>query len=363
MSLPTRVRIAAYNVLAQSLATSSFFPYAGSALKAKTRVPRLLARVDALDADVICLSESFVDVLDGLAAKGYDVSLARNRDGRNYGVAIAFRAATLELVGSAGASFDDVAEALLDGDGGAAAATGGGEDRPFDARPPSTYRTASLALFATLSVRETRATFSVATTHLFWDPKLEVVKAAQAVMLTEAAGEFAAAHAPTAPFFVCGDFNSMPGSWTCDVLQAAGGFAPAADASVDAAARVAGWDVYQRGAALDAPASVAWRARLRAALDARLGLPIAGPGRGSAGDAAGTGRTLRSAYAASEGGECDVTTVTATFAATIDFVFTCGTARLLGVLPLPQRHACGGPMPSASEPSDHLPLACDFEII
>ena len=67
------LRICAYNVLAQTLATSSFFPYASAYLKRATRLPRTLARIRALDADVLCLSEAYPDVVSQVEASGYGV--------------------------------------------------------------------------------------------------------------------------------------------------------------------------------------------------------------------------------------------------------------------------------------------------
>lgn len=369
MSAPV-LRISTYNILAQTLATSRFFPYAGSAnLQAKTRVPRLSARLLGLNADVIGITEAFPEALAALASHGYNVSLFASREGRPYGVAIAFRSEVLELLGSASADFDDVADALAGRQGAAPGGGGGGGAAAPELLTAEAFRTNSVALFAALRLRSAppgEGFFTVASTHLFWNPKFEPVKVAQAIALKRCAAEFSAAHAPPrAPLFAVGDFNSMPGSWVCDVLGARGGV-PAVEGGAAAAALVRGWDTWG-GAPREGGAAEAWRERLRGALakEAGLPLPAARPPPGAA--AAGGRGTLRSAYALAPGGENEITTNTATFAACIDFVFVeerevGGAPELLGVDAVPTKAQLQGPIPSAEEPSDHLPLVATFRL-
>lgn len=368
--MATGVRIATYNVLAQTLATSKYFPYSGTALQAKHRLPALQARLLGLRADVCGISEAYPEVLASLRASGYE-SFFVARSGRPYGVALTFNTSRVELLHSAALDFDDVANALVEHQGD----VGGGVD---------TFRTNSVAAFAAFRVLDAppgEGVFVVATAHLFWNPAQELVKAAQAVALKRAAAEFAAAHAPAgAPLFVVGDFNSMPGSWTCSVLEAAGGV-PRIDADA-AGALVSGWNTLLPARVTDAV--IAWHARLRESLAAELGVPVpASWMRGAAGGAsvaaaaaaasegcaaAGSGGdargTLRSAYAL-VGAENQITTHTASFSACIDFIYVEerageGRGRVRAVVRVPAKGDLQGPIPSAEEPSDHLPLAADF---
>jgi hypothetical protein len=378
------VRIGTYNVLAQTLATSRYFPYSGSAnLQARNRLPALSARLLGLRADVLGVTEAFPEALAALRGGGFDTSLYAAREGRPYGVAIAFREDRVELLGSAVCEFDDVADALAGLQAGGAPAA-------------EAFRTNSVALFAALRLRGAppgEGTFCVAATHFFWDPRLEPVKVAQAVALKRCAAEFSAAHAPPAgraPLFCVGDFNSTPGSWACAVLQARGGVAAVGGGAAAAAALVRGWDA-RRGAGAaprGAADAEAWRQRLRAALAAEVGLPLpAAPLPGAGAAAAGGRGTLRSAYACA-GGENEITTLTATFAACIDFIFFLDEAEgggggggggegggggggggaqngegcVVSVEPVPKKSQLAGPIPSKEEPSDHLPLLATFRV-
>lgn len=105
------VRVAAYNVLAQCLAKSSFFPYSGhGVLSWRHRWPRIAATIDSLDADVLCLSE--VDEEKSyqrhFAERGYDTLFAP-RAGKQYGNLLAWRRDKFRLVTQAVADMDDLA--------------------------------------------------------------------------------------------------------------------------------------------------------------------------------------------------------------------------------------------------------------
>jgi hypothetical protein len=271
----------------------------------------------------------------------------------------------------------------------ALAALGGGSAQ---AEPSAeVFRTNGLALFAALRFREGGAgaaaaggggggdeavgslsaadpapsggSFCVGTSHFFWDPALECVKAAQAVALKLGAAEFAAAHCPGRPLLLGGDFNSMPDSWVYNVLGSSFPAAAAPAAAADAGAGVEQWDVQAREGAGGAGTD-AWLARLQAQLRTELGAPVPKrqalqpPAPGTAGPC------LRSLYALARGaaGEPEVTTVTAKFSACIDYIYGLEGGGLelaqgsVQCVPLPTKAELGGPIPSAAEPSDHLPL-------
>lgn len=364
-------RVATYNVLAQTLATSRYFPYSGSALQAKHRLPALTGRLLGLRADVIGISEAYPEVLASLHANGYE-SLFVPRVKREYGVALAYHSGRVELLQSAALDFDDVADSLIGNQGD----VGGGAD---------TFRTNSVAVFGAFRVIGAptgEGVFVVAEAHLHWNPAQELVKSAQAVALKRAAAEFAAAHAPAkAPLIIVGDFNSMPGSWTCSILEARGGVLRT-ETGAAAEALVSGWN--SRLPARDNDAVIAWHARLRTALAAEVGVPVptSWPGGArpadvdDAGDAGAASDgvsddcgTLCSAYALA-GRENQITTHTATFSACLDYIYVeVKRARLRGasdggllrsVERVPEKGDLKGPIPSAEEPSDHLPLVAEF---
>lgn len=355
------LRICAYNVLAQALATSSYFKYAKGALKKATRLPRILARISALSPDILCLSEAFPEVVELLAGQGY-ATCYKARAGRPYGICLAWRSSLLECVHAAATDLDDVAECLGQGGEGGE----GGAWPAQDALPVQTFRTNSLALFAALRFRAVEgeggsaagAPFAVGTTHLFWDPRFEGVKAAQAVALKLCAAEFAAEHSPGRPLLLGGDFNSLPHSWVCQVLGGAFPPAPAGSASAQ-------WDVLAREPS-ERPAEgvQAWHARLRARLHGELGAPI--PLRMAQQPPPPAGPCLQSLYAlAGSGQEPEITTFTDTFAETIDYIFalqgSCDLSALV-CTPVPTKAQLAGPIPSEQEPSDHLPLCAQLSV-
>lgn len=215
------LRIASYNVLAQCLAKSSYFTYAEKAtLKWANRSKALAAVVPGL-GDVICLSE--VDYVPHwrTALEPEFVLLHQMRGAKQYGQAIAYRRNKFRLVDAATCNFDDIADAA------------GGEVADL-------HRRACVAMFAALQLVPPSSPQSaaaaelaappgplviVASTHLFWDPVLPPVRAAQAGMLQHCLADFVnRALARTGPrgagpvVVIAGDLNSLPGSVAHRVL-------------------------------------------------------------------------------------------------------------------------------------------------
>ena len=62
--------------------------------------------------------------------------------------------------------------------------------------------------------------------------------------------------------------------------------------------------------------------------------------------------------------ECEITTYTHTFQACIDYVYALGKVSPSGLthIPVPTKAELGGPIPSAMEPSDHLPLGVEIPL-
>lgn len=273
----TSLRVCAYNVLAQALAKSDYFPWAGAALKWRVRWPALQALLLGLRADVLCLSE--VDRADEyvawLDAHGYGCAYKR-RGAKQYGQLIAWRRDVLEALETAACDLNDVGDAVACGalrredvealagvslpaprpprngdatsDVAAVAANGdsppGGDVACADAAAAA-CRTDSVVAFAMLRVRaQPSVGVVVSCTHSFWAPDAGAVRAVQAAALQLCVADALAAArsaggAGTAwTAIVGGDFNSRPAVDAYAVL--AGQPLPP---PVLGAASAAGWDV------------------------------------------------------------------------------------------------------------------------
>lgn len=199
------VRVAAYNVLAQCLAKSSYFTFASkSVLKWANRSKALASLVPGL-GDIICLSE--VDYVPHWreTLEPEFVLLHQLRGTKQYGNAIAFRRTGFRLVDAAACNFDDVAEV-------AGAST-------------ELFKRSCVAVFAALQPLPLYDAddplpplLIVVSTHLFWDPSLPAVRAAQAGMLQLCLADFTSRArvlpgcGGMGPLIVAGDLNSLPGS-------------------------------------------------------------------------------------------------------------------------------------------------------
>ena len=275
--MATRLRVAAYNVLAQVLAKSDYFPYAGGALKLKQRWPQLQRVLESLDADVICLSELDrveEDYRPWLAARGYALVYKR-RGAKQYGNGIAYRTAKLELVAAACADLNDLADAVSCGVAGTEAwhvVQGHHAADDSAGTIAARFRRDSVCVYAALRLvgHPQRLGVVVGCTHTYWDPSMSVVRSAQAAAVLLGAAEFAGAvaaqeRAPTPwPVIVGGDFNSQPGTDAHRLLirtplpllrapppaiadATTSGHEHAAAGGAAAAAASLGWDSLQAG--------------------------------------------------------------------------------------------------------------------
>ena len=168
------LRVCAYNVLAQNLATSKYFPSAKQALKVAKRYPLLRQRFQSINADIICVSEAFSDVVDMLQSLGYEVRYIQ-RHSKTYGNAIAWRGELLEVEREATATFNDCADAIpsfpirVAGSGVSIVR--------------SDFITENIAMFMQFRLKQhADSRVCVCSTHLYWDPSKDPVKVAQAQM-------------------------------------------------------------------------------------------------------------------------------------------------------------------------------------
>ena len=132
-------------------------------------------------------------------------------------------------------------------------------------------------------------------------------------------------------------------------------------------AAVQQWDVIACSAPSDRDADALqhFLGRLAAQLAAELGPGI--PHRKTVQPPTAAPRMLSLYAHCAEGGEPEITTYTAKFQATIDYIFALEGSLPLGrgeVLcdPVPTKAQLGGPIPSKTEPSDHLPLCVQLSV-
>jgi CCR4-NOT transcription complex subunit 6 len=76
----------------------------------------------------------------------------------------------------------------------------------------------NIALIIRLEHKASRQEIVVANAHIHWDPSFRDVKLIQSIILLEEL-EKQLSHCPKAALIVCGDFNSLPGSGVCTLLE------------------------------------------------------------------------------------------------------------------------------------------------
>lgn len=192
---PRCFRIATWNVLAPAYALRKSFPdvspeWLGWAL----RQPRVEAVVAELDADVFCFQEveNPVELRPWLAARGLDVFFAPRAE-RADGCAVAWRTCLFRCASQLVISFDDELASVA---------------------PPETvqirYARRNVALVVELVGLEAaqKVRVLVATTHLYWGPQHEDVRAWQLQVLLERVAE---RYGRDVSLAFCGDFNALPG--------------------------------------------------------------------------------------------------------------------------------------------------------
>jgi endonuclease/exonuclease/phosphatase family metal-dependent hydrolase len=183
-ALIVSVRVVSYNVLADGYLRSEHYRRtADELLEPARRHPALVARIAALDADVVCLQEAEQAMLGAIAAAlpDHEPHYAQ-RPGRLDGVAILTRLTALE-----------------------------------EARVVYADTTSRVALLLALQMEGRR--LGVAATHLKFDGPGEAFAVPQAEALLDAVASFR----PTCDGWVlAGDFNATPESAVLDRMRARG---------------------------------------------------------------------------------------------------------------------------------------------
>jgi mRNA deadenylase 3'-5' endonuclease subunit Ccr4 len=364
------MRICSYNVLAQCLAHSSYFPYSGSCLKWANRWPKIQSVLQSIGADIYALTE--VDEVESYKnffnSMGFD-TVYRTRTNRRYGHLIAFKQDKFKLLEAAVVDLNDIEQASLL------------ENVPTwvpNEIQISSFKKDCICLLAAFVRKDAPAPvpFVVSSSHFYFDKAAAVLKACQAVTYKLGVSLFASQiqrryNIDSCDIIVTGDFNSTPNSETYLLMCERSLPLHQLDREMD------GWNALDENRAAQA-----WLIFLRKQLDHEISNMntlacsterISGSLSSAYGDAciqlsqcfnqerSKTGKS-RAIY------EPDYTTFTETFRSCIDYIFyrPSSTLKLLSVDPLPNETQIRGTnleyvaAPSPLHPSDHFPLVAEF---
>ncbi|XP_022140802.1 carbon catabolite repressor protein 4 homolog 4 [Momordica charantia] len=332
-----RFRLVSYNILAQVYVKSSFFPHSPSpCLKWKARSLAILAVLKNLEADFLCLQE--VDEYDSfykgnLERCGYSSLYIQRSGQKRDGCGIFFKHENAELIIEDRIEYNDLVDSIQDdgcscedksedvvtgasndvesNNGLSTKTTAGDHGDPND--PRVRLKRDCVGIMAAFKLKKPfHHIVIVANTHLYWDPEWADVKLAQAKYLLSRLARF---RTLVSEKFECkpsvllaGDFNSTPGD-----------------------------KVYQYLVSGDSPECLE-----------ELPLPLC------------------SVYSTILGTEPSFTNCTPGFTGTLDYIFFSPSdpIRPISFLELPQSEwpeVIGG-LPNNTYPSDHLPIAAEFEI-
>ncbi|CAE7042195.1 CPK4 [Symbiodinium natans] len=194
-----RLRLASWNVLAQSYSLQKSFPDVKPEwLKFGHRLPLLRDALVDIGADVLCLQEvealHWQPLLEGL---DYEVVFAQ-RPARADGCLVAFRRTKFRCRQHLVVDFDSLLE---------------------DSLPPAViarFARRNVALVVELEDVQENVSFLIATTHLYWGSEHDDVRAWQLASLLEAAAQ---SFGTSKPLALCGDLNSHPWGLGCQLLR------------------------------------------------------------------------------------------------------------------------------------------------
>jgi len=186
------ILVMSYNIMAYNFTKYEWFPHCPPQyLDSKYRAPRIIAEIEALNADILCLQECDHD----LFLEFYKVNL----EALGYNTIFKI-ASTTRIVTNVSAYkknvFSQESWEYLD--------LNEGLDKLDDC-----FHKHKEALILNLTHYESGTTIQVVNTHLFWNPEFEFVKYAQiAKILKYLEDTFKGKW----PIIFCGDFNSTPNS-------------------------------------------------------------------------------------------------------------------------------------------------------
>lgn len=368
---PPMLRVCSYNLLAQSLLEANWALYAQCAPDAVNRSARLTRighLLSHLNADVLALQEvereTFERLNERLGAQGMQGVYKKRTGNQQDGVALFVRSSRLNLLAAEEVEYRELAAAPIYG-----VIPSHIEDAALGARLQEMARKDNVALLLVVNDSLTGHNILVGCTHILWNPKRGLIKLAQIRELMRRAHTLSTDH--NAGTILCGDFNCTPRSLLHSYLCGA----PVLE-SLNSEML---WD-----GSLSVPK---WHGRGFGDNDrGRARRPNKGPGHGNIKGRGGSDRShnerpsrnrpfvhidphpfgtqLRSAFG--HIGEPRVTTFHGGFRGTVDYIM------FDSVKFSPRAHlrmpAMGDiraerSLPSARRPSDHVPIACDMEML
>ncbi|XP_071323414.1 protein angel homolog 2 [Trachinotus anak] len=193
--------VMSYNILSQELLGDNNYLYRHcdpAVLPWEYRLPNLLAEIQQLDADILCLQEVQEDhyenqIKPALQRLGYQCEYKKRTGSKPDGCAIIFKSSRLSLLSSNPVEFFRPGDALLDRDNVGLVLLLR-PNHPVSQSDPSAF-------------------ICVANTHLLYNPRRGDIKLTQlAILLAEISRLSRLPDGSTSPVVLCGDFNSTPWS-------------------------------------------------------------------------------------------------------------------------------------------------------
>ncbi|KAL6785003.1 hypothetical protein ACKKBG_A02030 [Auxenochlorella protothecoides x Auxenochlorella symbiontica] len=316
--------------------------YDAAVLDPVRRVALLMAGLQALDADLYFLQEVEEGLMETLREmmSGHEVhcSLADAlHSGKRVGICLLWRCARLQPLASLEQRLDAV---VLEP----------GDTAPFALRARALDETVLVKRFLDL---ETGRAFCAAVTHLYYHPRHPDLKVLQAHAACAAVRAFASAQGGPQPLLLAGDFNSLAEKRVSDEF----------DEVPEGCIKVSGvYELLSQGRVAlsnsDHPASRNSPAELGRLRDVEW---------------TSTGLSLESAAVRAWGREPSFTNHTPSFTGCLDYVWLSrGDWQVVGAMAMPGGSEGGepnqatpgyGPLPSATEPSDHVALGFCLRLV
>lgn len=186
------ILVMSYNIMAYNFTKYEWFPHCDPRfLETKYRAPRIIAEIENLNADVLCLQECDHDLFLGfykanLESLGYNTIFNIVNTNRIVTNIIAYKKNVFQQENW---EYLDLNEGL---------------DKLDDC-----FHKHKEALIINLTHYESKQTIQIVNTHLFWNPEFEYVKYGQ---ISKILNHIQNSNKKNYPIILCGDFNATPSS-------------------------------------------------------------------------------------------------------------------------------------------------------
>jgi len=198
-SAPTEVSftVMQFNMLAHCYARAEIFPFAPQEILCSTeRWEHTISEILLYNSDIVCLQEldKYQELKGRMQAAGYKGIFKRKGGGRKDGVAIFYKSKTFERIAAACVEY-------------------GKENEN------------GVGVFSILRPKKGGSPICIGTTHLFWHPKKELIRLAQAEIFLGALKQFVSKEkkekgiGENLPVVITGDLNTRPGAMVYRLIQ------------------------------------------------------------------------------------------------------------------------------------------------